>query len=121
MSFEKFMAEVNATAFFLPERGTSRPKPLKQKRKHWLLKHVDGLTDQQRLLLLGVLQGKLALVQLGKLSYAVRRDGDTYMVVATTADGEPHSVSADLSACTCGDFKFRGHECKHMQALRRIL
>lgn len=77
---------------------------------------LETLTARQRDLLLELLDGRRALLQVEGSQYAVRF-GDTWSFVRLDTCDE-HACT--LLACSCPDNRFRQHECKHMRAMRKL-
>ena len=47
----------------------------------------------------------------------------TWSVRSKTTLGVSYTISLvdDIFSCTCPDFTFRGHECKHIKKVKRLI
>jgi hypothetical protein len=82
-----------------------------------LYRAAASLSPEQIAVRIALLEGRACL--LGALAIMPHPLGWT--VHGIDDDAEEHQVFADLSACSCKAFRFRGGNCKHVQALRRWL
>lgn len=81
---------------------------------------LKAMSPDQRHLLDQLLSGEwIRVVILGE-TYAAKPNLP-YWEVRSVNEGEPtHVVDALFRSCTCPAYKFRGHICKHVQAVERI-
>lgn len=117
--FERLVAKVMSTAYM--QEPTVAPKVKKPKKKHRLAKKVDNMSKEQQEMLLLLLSEKLAMITIKGETYAYRRSEAGWLIRSMT-DGEPeHTVTADFTACSCQDCRYRGRLCKHILALKEVL
>lgn len=114
---ETFLKHVNDTAFLVQDSDDPPGPPKQTKRLKGLLSKLSKLDSFQLETLRMVLEGTMALAG----GFAVRRDPTGWTVRGITEGSEEHIVGTDLSHCTCGDSKYRGKDCKHIRALRKLL
>lgn len=112
-------AEARASASAFIDFPTDTYKRVRAPKKHKLAKRAEQLTGGQLDSLLRLLESDAVLCTVGGRSYAVRRVPLGWAAAGLEADSEEHTVAEDLSACSCGDSKFRGRRCKHMEAVER--
>ncbi len=118
--FERYVASVMRNAFMAEPTVVAKPKQKKVK-KHRLTKKLANMSEEQKQLLLLLLTEKVARVTIKGESYVYRRSSDGWLI-RSLHDGEPeHTVTADFSACSCQDCKYRGRICKHMTVLKEVL
>lgn len=94
-------------------------KPPRRRKRHRLAARAEQLTEEQLVVLVRLLEGEMLLCTVGGKSYAVDRVPVGWWVRGLGPDDEEHTVSEDLSACSCQDFRFRNRRCKHLEAVTR--
>lgn len=114
--FEALVAKVNANSFLPDDWAIKRSGRRVSKRVFKLLMRLDASKAE---LLIELLEGRWATLTVSEVLYAVKQDGRSWRI-RNVESGAEYEVPLDLSACTCPDFKFRDHGCKHMAALRRL-
>lgn len=90
----------------------------KRKRRHRVLEAIDKLSEQERAMLLDILQNRCAVVYVNGASYTVRKEGEWWHV-RCLADG-PKEYVLGSEGCTCEDSRFRNRECKHQRAVQCV-
>lgn len=115
------VARVNASAFFVGPPSCPALPSSARVRKHKAMKQLEKLDALHINLLIELLEGKAVMQVIRGEAYSVRKDGDHWVAVNLGDKPVAHAVMADGSACSCPDSKFRGNECKHIEAVRRLL
>lgn len=111
--FQKMVARVNASAFFLTD---NEPAPTRRK-KPKVMKKVEQLPQHHQDALYKLLSGDAVLVSHAGAQYvAWRCDGGWHMLSCHEEAEGPHTVAH--GKCSCPQAKFRDPECKHILALR---
>ena len=117
--YEKFVAGIMTTAFFVKEEEPKRRT--RRRKKHRLVRAAEDLPDGQLEKLLALLEGDAVLCTVRSTTYVVQKCAVGWSIVSVDRAAEEHTVSADLASCSCPDHRFRGGECKHMEALKKVL
>lgn len=78
--------------------------------------------DQQQLFY-QLLSGDWFRVVVRGETYAVKRSkiAGEWTCRSVNEGAETHLVSIAYGSCTCPDYKFRNHLCKHVLAIRKVL
>lgn len=79
---------------------------------------VDELSEDQRRMLLSLLEGGAFQLQIDGTPYVVTKRADGAKLVQPIDAAEPYIVFD--GKCSCPDCKFREHKCKHLLALEKV-
>lgn len=113
-------AESRAMASAMFDFSDSGPKRGKQRKKHRIVARAEHLTEGQLESLVALLESRAMLCTIGGRSYTVSRGNLGWKVRGLDSGDTEHTVLEDLSACSCQDFRFREHRCKHLEAVSRV-
>ena len=114
--FDKLVAETKASSFFLFEKDKQARGP----RRHKFVQRAESLTQVQLETLIELLETRASLCTVHGETYAVRCTDLGYVMKSTGPAAAEHTVSRDFSACSCPDYRFRNHTCKHMEAVSTL-
>lgn len=97
-------------------------KAAKSKQAKAVLKQMAELTPQQLTVVAELVAGNAVLLNIGGRPYSAKKAGEQYWKVqAAEADSTCHTVDVGAWTCSCPDCSKRGRDCKHVEALRRLL
>lgn len=116
---DHLLHRVKTNAFHTTDDNTAQVKSPSRRRSvgvDRLIRAMASMTVDQLEVYLALAEGRMALVD--GLAFRVVPLGWT--VHGVDAKAEEHTVLKDLSSCTCQDNRFRGRECKHIKALRKL-
>ncbi len=112
-NLERLLKQLNRDAYLSPD---PIPKEGRKAKKNKLAEQIAALTPEQSRILLALVRGDMAIV--GGLAFKVCPVGWTVHGLGT--ESEEHTVLKDFSSCSCPDNRFRGRECKHIKAMRKL-
>ena len=78
---------------------------------------LANFNSEQLQVVAAVMEGRMAVAS----GCAFRIAPLGWYVHSFDSDSVEHTVTKDLASCSCGDNRFRGRTCKHLQALRKVL
>lgn len=93
---------------------TTEAKKPKVKLRKDLQRLVDRAKGCDTALLVDLVEGRAFLVA----GFVVKRTKDGWCIHGLDKGAAEHTVSLDLSMCSCPDCKFRERDCKHIRALK---
>lgn len=117
-TFAELLARVTSNSVVSTVDLPQAPSKRKHSKLGRLVQKAGQLTAKQYTLLMELLESKRTLIVCGGCSYALKHAPDGWYISGLEADSQEHFVDAALTKCSCPDFRFREHVCKHLQAVR---